>query len=212
MTSKQRAAMLVAEFLGTFALASAVLAMITGGGDLLQTAVAAGFTLGLMVLVIGPVSGAHINPAVTLGLWSTRQVETAQAAAYWVAQMLGGLAAWKLHDYLRDVPLQSLGGAGFDGKLLVAEALGTLVFTFGIAAAVSRKYDGGKLAAAVGGSLFLGVLIAAELGSNAVLNPAVAVGIQSWSWTYAVAPLVGGALGMNLYTGLFAEPTKSKKK
>lgn len=211
MTSKQRLAMLVAEFLGTFALASAVLAMLTGGGDLLQIATAAGFTLALMVLVIGPVSGAHINPAVTLGLWSTRQVETAQAVAYWVVQFLGGAAAWKLHDFLRDTPLPALGGGGYDPKVLVAEAIGTLVFTFGIAVAVGRKYTGGQLAAAVGGSLFLGVLIAAELGSNAVLNPAVAVGIRSWNWTYAVAPLVGGVLGMNLYAGLFAEKTKKKK-
>jgi glycerol uptake facilitator-like aquaporin len=203
--------MLIAEFMGTFALASAVLAMLTGGGDLLQTAATAGFTLALMVLVIGPVSGAHINPAVTLGLWSTKQIESLQAVVYWIAQFAGGWAAWQLHETLRDTTLQTVAGGGYDARILVAEALGALVFTFGIAAAVSRKYQGGQLAAAVGGSLFLGILIAAGLGSNAVLNPAVAVGIQSWSWTYAVAPLVGSIIGMNLYANLFAEPAKKKK-
>jgi aquaporin Z len=185
--------------------------MLTGGGDLLQTAATAGFTLALMVLVIGPVSGAHINPAVTFGLWSTKQIEILQAVVYWVAQFAGGWAAWQLHETLRDTSLQSLAGSGYDAKILVAEVLGTLVFTFGIAAAVSRKYQGGQLAAAVGGSLSLGILIAAGLGSNAVLNPAVAVGIQSWSWTYAVAPLLGSLIGMNLYMTLFAESTQKKK-
>jgi aquaporin Z len=212
MIGKQKAAMLVAEFMGTFVLASAVLAAIGAGAGLVETATAAGFTLALMVLVIGATSGAHINPAVTLGLWSVRKVETMQAVAYWVAQLLGGVAAWKLHNYLLDTTLPSLATKGYDPKVLIAEALGALVFTFGIAAAVYKGFEGGRLATAVGGSLFLGVLVAAGLGSNGVLNPAVAVGIQSWSWTYAVAPLIGAVIGMNLYVGLFDDAKKSKKK
>ena len=135
MIGKQKAAMLVAEFMGTFVLASAVLAAIGAGAGLVETATAAGFTLALMVLVIGATSGAHINPAVTLGLWSVRKVETMQAVAYWVAQLLGGVAAWKLHNYLLDTTLPSLATKGYDPKVLIAEALGALVFTFGIAAA-----------------------------------------------------------------------------
>lgn len=212
MVGKQKIAMLVAEFMGTFVLASAVLAMVTSGASLLETAVAAGGTLALMVLVVGPVSGAHINPAVTLGLWSVRKVQTMQAAVYWVVQLLGGLAAWQLHEYLRGDALPSLAVSGYDGKVLVAEVMGTLVFTFGIAAAVSAAYEGGRLAAAVGGSLFLGVLVAAGLGSNAVLNPAVAIGIQSWSWTYALAPLLGAVVGMNLYRLVFMDVATSVKK
>ena len=208
MIVKSKVAILVAEFIGTFALTMAVLSMLTNGGDLFQTAAAAGFTLALMVLVIGPVSGAHINPAVTLGLWSIRKVETAQAFAYWGAQFLGAIAAWLLVENARDSDLPAIAGSGYDVHVVVAEMIGTLVFVFGIAAAVNRKYEGGQLAAAVGGSLSVGILIAAALGSNAVLNPAVALGIQSWSWTYALAPLVGAVLGANIYRGWFTASSK----
>lgn len=206
MMVKSKIATLVAEFIGTFALTTAVLSMLTNGGDLFQTAVAAGFTLALMVLVIGPVSGAHINPAVTLSLWSVKQIETAKALAYWGAQFLGATAAWLLVDNARDTKLPQIAGS-YDVNVFFAEMIGTLVFTFGIAAAVNRKYKGGQLAVAVGGSLTLGIFIAAALGSNAVLNPAVAFGIQSWSWTYVLAPLVGGVLGANIYRAWFVDST-----
>lgn len=205
MAVKNKVAVLVAEFIGTFALTTVVLSMLTNGGDLFQTAAAAGFTLALMVLVIGPVSGAHINPAVTLGLWSIRKVETAQAFAYWGAQFLGAIAAWLLVESARDSELTAIAGRGYDVNVMFAELVGTMVFVFGIAAAVNRKYVGGQLAAAVGGSLTVGILIAAALGSNAVLNPAVALGIQSWSWTYALAPLAGAVIGANIYRGWFAK-------
>ena len=205
MMVKSKVAVLVAEFIGTFALTTAVLSMLTNGGDLFQTAAAAGLTLALMVLVIGPVSGAHINPAVTLGLWSIRKVETAQAFAYWGAQFLGAIAAWLLVESARDSGLPAIAGSGYDSSVMIAELVGTMVFVFGIAAAVNRKYEGGQLAATVGGSLSVGILIAAALGSNAVLNPAVALGIQSWSWTYALAPLVGAIVGASIYRGWFTK-------
>jgi len=51
--------------------------------------------------------------------------------------------------------------------------------------------------------------LVASLASNAILNPAVSVGIQSWSWTYATAPLVGAVVGSNVYVMLFTEQANS---
>ena len=206
--------MVVAEFLGTFALASSVLAIVVGLNFPIFAAITAGLTLAVMVLVIGPVSGSHINPAVTVGLWTLKKVSTSTAVVYIVAQLLGGVTALRLNEHLLDRNLPKLAEAGWDWRIVLAEALGTFLFTFGIAAAVYNKYEGGRQAAAIGASLFVGIL-AASFAANGVLNPAVAIGLNSWSLSYAVAPLVGAILGMNLYARLFAPAevtVKSRKK
>ena len=98
----------------------------------------------------------------------------------------------------------------FDMKVFVAEAIGAFVFTFGIAAAVYQGYKGLRLATTIGASLTLGILIA-SIASNGVLNPAVALGIQSWSFSYVAGPILGAILGMNIYAMLFTDaPVKVK--
>lgn len=204
MFSKQKVAMVVAELMGVTVLATAVYAMVGRTTFPLFAGLAAGVTLGLLVHTVGAVSGAHVNPAITLGLWSVRKVKTTQAIVYLVVQMLGGLAAWKLAQYFLGNPIQSIAGEEFVWKVLIAEAVGTFIFGFGVASAVYQKYEGTKLAFTVGASLTIGILVA-SLASNGVLNPAVAVGIQSWNWAYAVGPIVGAVLGMNVYALLFTD-------
>lgn len=203
MFGRKKIAMLVAEFMGTFVLTSAVYAVLLQRLPVLFVAMAAGTTLGLVVLTVGALSGAHINPAVTLGLWTLRKIESTRAIVYIAVQMLGAAAAWRLNEYLLQDSLQSLKVGDFDWHVLIAELVGTLVFTFGIAAAVYQGYKGLKLAITIGASLGLGVLIA-SIGSNAVLNPAVAMGIRSWGFAYIAGPLLGAIIGMNLYAQLFA--------
>jgi glycerol uptake facilitator-like aquaporin len=94
---------------------------------------------------------------------------------------------------------------------LVAEAVGTFIFGFGVAAAVNGVYEGTKLATVIGGSLALGIL-AASLGSNGVVNPAVALSLNSMSWAYAVGPLVGAVLGMWAHELMFAPASTKRKK
>lgn len=200
---RKKVAIVVAEFIGTFSLASAVLAMSGRTAFPFFSAVIAGGTLGLMVLAIGSVSGAHINPAVTVGMWTLRKIKTTQAVVYIAAQLLGGLAAWRFNEYLLNSPLKNIAGDKFDWRVLIAEAVGTLIFTFGIAAAVYQGYKGLRQAVAIGGSLTLGILIA-TFASNGALNPAVAIGVHSWSFAYVAGPLLGAILGMNLYAQLFA--------
>lgn len=211
MFVQKRLAVLVAEFLGTAMLALAVYTIVARTSFPLFTGIGAAVAIGLAVMTLGSVSGAHINPAVTISMWTMRKIQTTTAIAYIAAQMLGGLAAWGLITYLLNNSLTSMAPGNFDWRIFTAEAVGAGVFAFGAVAAVVRKLPAAQCAVVTGGSFLLGVLVA-SLASNAILNPAVAVGIQSWSWTYAVAPLVGAVVGANVYAMVFTEQTKTTKK
>lgn len=198
---------LVAEFVGTFALTFAVLASVNGFIGGMPTAVVAGFVLVLSVLAIGVVSGSHINPAVTAAFFSIGKINSKQAIAYIAVQLLAGLVALGLMDMvLGDTAVAMLdAGRSWDNGIVLAEAFGAAFFTFGIAAAVKGKLAGIEQATLIGGSLTLGIIFAVASGSLGVLNPAVAVGLGVFNWSYALAPIVGGIIGMNLYDFLIAD-------
>lgn len=196
--------MVVAEVLGTATLTLSILATSKSAvGIPYFVALGAGLTLALLVMMIGSTSGAHVNPAVTLGMWTLRKINTAKAIVYIAAQFLGAVLAWQLYVYFIDRSLPNIAGTEFDWRVLVAEVVGTFIFTFGIAAAVYQKFDTGRSAAIIGGSLALGVLVSGII-SNGLLNPAVALGVQSWSIAYVVGPVIGSVIGMNLFAMLFA--------
>ena len=189
----------LAEYVGTFMLAFAVLASVNGVmGSFIPTAAVAGFTLFLAALSIGGISGAHINPGVTLGLFSLRKVNAETAVSYVIAQVAGAFSASAIMNTLLDAEVLTLTAGDFDTRVFVAEALGMLFFGLGVAAAVHNKYKGLEAAALVGGSLFFGILVASVL-SNGILNPAVAFALESVNVTYLLAPVLGAALGMHLY-------------
>lgn len=203
MFGRAKVAMLVAEFFAAAVLTAVVLSVANSRiGFPLFIASAAGLTAGLMVLVVGKNSGAHANPAVTLGLWSLRRIPTTQAIAYIAAQLLGGIASLSLFEYLTGKALPNIASANFDTRVLVAEIVGTFIFGFGVAAAVTQKLDNWNWAVAVGVSLALGIVVA-SVASNALLNPAVAIGARSVSRAYILGPLAGSLLGMNLYQWIF---------
>lgn len=210
MLTKRRLAPLVAEFIGTYVLASAVFAMASRTSFPFFGAAAAGLAVAVMILVVGPVSGAHLNPAVSFSLWLRGKITANRATAYMVTQMLAGLTALMMNHYLLDQTLRNSAKANWDSHVFVAEMLGSFVLGFGIATASERLYEGGRLAAAIGGSIFLGVLVA-SFGAAGALNPAVALGIYSWSASYAAAPFVGVVAGMFVYDLYIAAPTKTKR-
>jgi glycerol uptake facilitator-like aquaporin len=209
MFSKQRAAILVAEFLGTAMLALTVLSVAGSNiGIPYFISLAAGLVLGLAVLTIGNISGAVINPAITVGLWSIKKLTTVQAITYIFVQFAGGIAAYGLYNYLSGTDLKQ--DVAYKPELLIAEAVGTAVFAFGIAAAVFNKLEGGVKAFAIGGSLTLGIVIA-SVGSSAFLNPAVALSAQSWELaSYGLGPVLGAVLGFNLYKLLYVSSLETK--
>lgn len=203
LRERHKIAMIVAEFLGTAVLTTIALAVTRSMGYPYFVALAMGLALAALALVLGPVSGAHLNPAVTIGLVSARRIKALPAIVYLAAQLLGGMAAYALYTYFTN---QSWNNSGhFDNRLLVAEASGAFVFSLGWAATVYHKMEGGKAAFVVGGALALGILTAAIVNGGGIVNPAVALGLRSWVWgTYVLGPVLGAVIGFNLYALLFA--------
>lgn len=208
MMTKEKVAMLVAEFLGTAILALTVLSISTSNiGIGYFVSFGAGLTLLLMVIAIGGVSGAVINPAIAIGLWTVRKLSTYQTILYIAVQLLGGIAAYYLFSYMTGKEWENKGE--YDTKLLVAETVGTAIFAMGIAAAVFQRLTGLTKAFVIGGSLTLGIMVASA-ASSAFLNPAVALGAHSWVWgTYVLGPILGAIIGFNLYNLLFASSYKA---
>lgn len=202
--SKVKHEPVVAELFGTFALALAVLASVWGIVPILPTLVIAGAVLGLVVLAFGSVSGAHINPAITLGLYSLRKIDAPHAVSYLIAQLSGALIAMLVMSLFLDGELKSLLTVNADYRTFFAEFLGALFFGMGVAGAVHRGVKGLEAAFVVGGSLSLGLLFA-SLGSNAILNPAVAAAVSSLNWSYILGPIVGIVIGMNVYAAAFGK-------
>ncbi|MCA9333916.1 aquaporin [Candidatus Saccharibacteria bacterium] len=205
MFERKKVAMIAAEVLATAMLTMGILAITKSAiGIPYFVALGAGLTLAVITMLFVNVSGAHANPAITLGQWTVRKIDTGRAVVYIAAQFLGAVMAWQLYVYLVDRTLQNIAGKEFDWRVLVAEMVGTFVLSFGIAAVTFGKQDEKRMAAAiVGGSFALGIM-AAGVASNALLNPAVALGVQSWSIAYVVGPVIGSVIGMNLFAMLFA--------
>ena len=207
LLERKRIAMILAEFLGTAILTAVVLAVSRSNvGVPYFISLAAGLAIAAGTLVFGAVSGAHFNPAITIGLWTARRVKTLPAIVYVAAQLLGGLAAYFLYTYLVDSHWNNTGS--YDARILVAEATGAFIFALGWAAAAYNKLESGKAAFVVGASLVLGVIAASVGGEKAIavfLNPAVALGMQSWVWgTFVLGPVLGAIIAFNLYALLFA--------
>ena len=184
------------EALGTFTLAVAI------GGSLITsvkvaTPVLAGLVLLLFVNTIGPISGAHINPGVTIGAWSIGKINKKGAVAYIISQFIGAALAL-LTMRLLSGPLPNITTTGGIG-IGIAEMIGMTLFTFGIASVMYGQTSKNNSGVVIGGSLVVGIAIAAGLGSNGVLNPAVALGIGSFGIWYILGPILGGVMGMWLY-------------
>lgn len=210
----------VAEFIGTFLLAAVVIA--ASGQPLFVM-----FAVLAIVLVIGGVSGAHLNPALTIGALATRRVNLVRAVSYVVAQVLGALMALVvMNAFVSAAPevseqAQAFGQAapslftapeiakGTEWVVLAAELLGSVILAFAVAAGV-RLFKAGDLhhAFAYAAGLYVAILLAGTaanyVGASAILNPAVAGSLQALEFqvwpllVYVVTPLVGGVLGFAL--------------
>ncbi len=194
---------LIAELVGTFCLTFAVLSS-TGADWPVATPLIAALCLMMFVYTIGGISGCHINPAVTIGLMTIRKIGATDGIAYIFAQVIGAAIAATLFGTLGPVDPEtgsvkfvSLAlGDGISPLKLLAEAMGMFFFTFGISAAVHEKIPESMSGVVVGGSLLLGIVVAAHSASG-VLNPAVSIGISNFNFqvAYLVGPIVGSIAG-----------------
>lgn len=185
----------IAEALGTAAL-TLVVGLSLAGSFPVPTPVLAALTLGLFVYSIGHISGTHINPAVTVGLWSIGKISNREALNYLSAQLFGSVVALSVLSSVVTMPTLAVDDGLRTG---LAEMIGVFFFTFGIAAVVYGRVEKAVSGLVIGGSLLIGISISVALGGNGVLNPAVALGIGSLSSMYVLGPLVGAVLGMKAY-------------
>jgi len=207
-----------AEFLGTFTLVTAVCgaALFSArSAGLVAVAFAVGLSVLTMAYALGPISGGHFNPAVTLGLVAAGRFPAAKAIQYIIAQVIGGaVAAAVFYVILQGAPSagkwntflaasNTYGGSGF--SLLSAgliEVVITALFLLVIVGVTSARAPAGFAPIAIGLALVLFHLVAIPV-SNASLNPARStatalfggeMALQSL-WLYWVAPIIGGGIG-----------------
>ncbi|EDP59229.1 aquaporin Z [Vibrio sp. AND4] len=221
----------MAEVFGTFWLVlggcgSAVLAagFPDVGIGLLGVSLAFGLTVLTMAFAIGHISGCHLNPAVTIGLWAGGRFDTKDVVPYIIAQVIGGVIAGGVLYVI------ATGQAGFDvvgsgfasngygahspGQYsmvaaLVTEVVMTMMFLIVIMGATDKRAPQGFAPIAIGLCLTLIHLISIPV-TNTSVNPArstgVAVFVGDWAisqlWLFWVAPIVGGILGALIYKNL----------
>lgn len=217
----------VAEFVATFALifigAGAVIA-IGLGLDLTGVALAHGLVLAIMVSVTAHISGGHVNPAVTIGLWVAGKVPSGRAVVYIGAQLLGAVTAALLLKYVVPTELFDAAEGGAPalaeglaaGKGILIEAVMTFFLVFAVfGTAVDPRGPFSKTA-----GLTIGLVIAFDIMAfgpytGAAMNPArwfgPALAAGSWSnwYVWIVGPIAGGIIAAVVYTSVFlkdAEP------
>ena len=230
---------IVAELLGTgllvyFGVGVATLSFGFGttgssfAAGVVATALAFGLVLLALAYVLGPISGCHINPAVTIGAWLSGRVPLRDALGYWAAQFIGGiLGALLLWATFSCSPLYSrsktgLGTNGWGaashihinaGGAFLIEVIMTAVFVFAVLGATSKTSNAATAGIIIGFSLtvvhFIGIPITGTSVNPArSLGPALIVGGTALNqvWLFIVAPLVGGAVAAGLHRVLYPEP------
>jgi MIP family channel proteins len=187
---------------------------------LLAIALASGLAIGVMVSAVGHISGGHFNPAITAGFWVTRRLGTMKALFYWIAQLLGALAAAFLlitvipESVWRPVALGTPDLVPITDftrmHAMILEAVFTFILVF---AFFATMVDGRSLSNRLGGlavglTVTVGILVAYPF-TGAAMNPARAFGpalvARHWSnhGVYWVGPLFGGVLAGVVYDRFF---------
>ncbi len=188
-----------AELLATFTLTFAVLSSVAVELAV-PTPLLAALVVGVFVYTIGPISGAHINPAVTVAVWVLKKIDGRDAGLYILAQVLGAAVAFGLAKLVFGFEYAA-GLAVFDWKIVVGEVLGAFILMFGISSVVIGKVKAEVSGLVIGGSLLVGLMLVGGM-SNAILNPAVALGVGTVSVAHILGPIVGTVLGALAYKGL----------
>lgn len=221
---------LIAETLGTFVLVfggvgTAVLAGAYVGA--LGVALAFGFTLLVMAYAVGPISGCHINPAVTLGMWMSKKIQTKEALLYMVAQVIGAIIAAGILFIIAggapgfDAVASGFGSNGYGdhspggyelSSVMVIEVVLTFLLVMTVLLTTDKKAAPGFAGIPIGIVLALIHLISIPVDNTSV-NPARSIGPAlfqgGWAleqlWVFIAAPFVGAALAAIVYAELKSE-------
>ena len=230
----------LAEFLGTFSLVlfgcgaavvsgktipETVLAGAPSGIGVLGIALAFGLTVVVMCYAIGPISGCHINPAITIAMLVARKIGIKDTIGYIIAQLAGALlAATALYGLQQGAPHfvmeeWALGSNGWGpsylgnysaGSAFLAEAVLTFLFLFVIFATTSRLGNTPMTGLAIGLTLVLIHLVAIPITGTSVnparsFGPALLAGGKAFQqlWLFILAPVIGGILAAWVWMGVF---------
>ena len=219
----------IAELVGTFILVfggtavavAAILARPTAGPayDSLAVALAFGLALAAVVAAVGHVSGAHVNPAVTIGMALAKKFPWSYAPVYIGAQLVGAvlaaLATWLTFGgparseakLAATYPAQGVG----DLQAFIVEILITFILVFVVmAVATDQRAPAAIAPIAVGFALAVGVFIAGPVTGGSVnrvrsLGPMLVAGDLTSVWLYILGPIIGGILGALLYDRVMAQ-------
>ncbi|HEV8359066.1 MAG TPA: MIP family channel protein [Candidatus Thermoplasmatota archaeon] len=236
----------VAELIGTFLLVFVGTSAIVGFGGafagtpavatvgFLGIALAFGLTLTVLAYTLGPISGGHFNPAVTIGLVAARRHSAKDLAPYVVCQIIGAiLASAVLYVIASGVPgwtIASPGGLGQNtfGSLaltsaILAEVVLTFVLVWTVLAVTEKNYTNAAFSGLAIGLTLLVIHLAGIGFTSAGVNPARSIGpailvggaALQQLWVFIVAPIVGGLVAAGAYTALATTnetPVKSPAK
>ena len=207
-----RLSRLAAEFVGTFALVFAGCGAImvdAKTGQLGHVGVAISFGLVIMVMIyaLGHVSGAHLNPAVTLAFALTRHFPRREILPYWAAQLAGAfVAAALLRASLGDIAhIGATFPSGSDVQAFVWETVLTFFLMLVImAVATDTRAVGEAAAIAIGATvgldaMFGGPITGASMNPARSLGPGIVAGDLTAIWIYLLAPVLGAAFGAFAY-------------
>ena len=211
---------IAAEIFGTFCLlfagTGAIVINDVSGGSITHMGIAVVFGLVVLAMIhaIGDISGAHINPAVTLGMWVARRLPTAMVLPYLGAQVVGGFAASGLLRVLfPDHP--TLGAtlpAGSAMQSFILEVVLTWILMVVVLRVSSGPKERGMFAGITVGSviaveaMFAGPICGASMNPVRSLTPAVTSGNVDSLWIYIAAPLLGSLLAVATYPLLRDDP------
>ena len=210
----------VSELLGTFVLVAlgpgaAMVSAKTQAFGHSGVALAFGLAVTLVIVATGHLGGAHINPAVTIGLWSVRQFPGRQVLPYIVAQCLGAVLASASLLWI----LGPEGGFGATtpavatSRAFAVEAGYSAILAFVILGATDSKNPPGIAPFAIGATVFAGALVTGPLTGGSFnparsLGPAVVGDVWAAHWLYWLAPTLGMIAAMHAYRGLRGKPAE----
>lgn len=210
---------LLAEWFGTTAFVFfLVLSIMTANADTVRIALVAGFTFFSIVYMLASVSGAHFNPAVTLGVWAARRITTLRFICYIIFQLLGGLTGAALARSVSTKMFRNVNGGANSvatgiskGSAFWVELLGTLFLVMAVLAALDTNINSRGTLAPLEVALTIFLLHVVLLPfTGCSVNPARSFGTavvgRYWHlhWIWWVAPLVGGLFAALLYSIIFS--------
>lgn len=203
---------LAAEVLGTFALVfagtGAIVVNDVSGGAVTHVGISLTFGLVVMSLIyaLGDLSGAHLNPAVTIAFWAGRRFPGRDVGPYIAAQLVGALAASaSLAAMFSHPTLGATTPAGSVGQSFALEIFLTAFLMFVILNVSSGSKETGIMAGAAIGAvialeaLFAGPICGASMNPARSLGPAIISGKLNVVWVYVAAPIVGGLIGLGAF-------------